>query len=245
MNRIKIDEIDIIELMNKYEEELKEDSSLVCLMFEEGFIFNQFSFVSSLFSDFNSNRFRVSVYEDPENEKLFIWHFYGVSQGIIKSELVIHKLELVLRWDSKKDRLGTLSIIDDEYVKDEELQEMFLGMHLTMMKIINSIIYEIKNNSTIIFAESSENTDSKPKSAPRSKTIKGSKDKEYNLKSLIYYGAKKYHKNGGHMSCECWGVRGHYRHYKNGKIVKIQPFKKGSKRDSMEPTDKTYILGGN
>jgi len=30
--------------------------------------------------------------------------------------------------------------------------------------------------------------------------------------------------------CEAWGVRGHYRHYKSGKVVYIQPYTKGSGR---------------
>lgn len=31
-----------------------------------------------------------------------------------------------------------------------------------------------------------------------------------------------------HRHCEAWGVRGHYRHYKNGKVVYIKPHIKGS-----------------
>ena len=30
--------------------------------------------------------------------------------------------------------------------------------------------------------------------------------------------------------CEAWGVRGHYRHYKNGKVIFIKPYVKGSGR---------------
>ena len=30
--------------------------------------------------------------------------------------------------------------------------------------------------------------------------------------------------------CEAWGVRGHYRHYKNGKVVYIAPYQKGKGR---------------
>lgn len=30
--------------------------------------------------------------------------------------------------------------------------------------------------------------------------------------------------------CEAWGVRGHYRHYKNGKVVYIAPYQKGRGR---------------
>lgn len=34
------------------------------------------------------------------------------------------------------------------------------------------------------------------------------------------------------ISCESWGVIGHYRHYKNGKTVFIKPYKKGKKRST-------------
>lgn len=32
-------------------------------------------------------------------------------------------------------------------------------------------------------------------------------------------------------TCECWGVIGHERHLKSGKIVKVRPYRKGPKRD--------------
>lgn len=44
--------------------------------------------------------------------------------------------------------------------------------------------------------------------------------------------------------CECWGVRGHLRHLKNGEVIFIKPFKKGRKRDVLEPKKKDYLLGG-
>ena len=42
------------------------------------------------------------------------------------------------------------------------------------------------------------------------------------------------------ITCPAWGVRGHYRHYKNGKTVFIQPYVKGKKRD--EYRGKIYEL---
>ena len=44
--------------------------------------------------------------------------------------------------------------------------------------------------------------------------------------------------------CECWGVRGHIRHKANGNIEFVHPYKKGRKRDVLEPKSKTYLLGG-
>ena len=40
--------------------------------------------------------------------------------------------------------------------------------------------------------------------------------------------------------CECWTVRGHYRHCKSGKITFVKAHKKGKNRNA-EP-DKTYVL---
>ena len=36
------------------------------------------------------------------------------------------------------------------------------------------------------------------------------------------------------FSCLCWGVRGHFRHLKSGKVIFIQPFKKGKERNNLE-----------
>ena len=41
--------------------------------------------------------------------------------------------------------------------------------------------------------------------------------------------------------CECWTVRGHYRHCKSGVICFVKPHVKGPKRD-QEPVSKTYDL---
>ena len=45
------------------------------------------------------------------------------------------------------------------------------------------------------------------------------------------------------FSCLCWGVRGHYRHMKSGKVIFIQPFKKGKERNNMSALrEKEYQL---
>jgi len=42
------------------------------------------------------------------------------------------------------------------------------------------------------------------------------------------------------ITCLAWGVRGHLRHYKNGKVVFIEPFVKGKERDKYK--GKEYAL---
>ena len=64
------------------------------------------------------------------------------------------------------------------------------------------------------------------------------------LKDVIKY--RKIHPNKKSIQyrCECWGVRGHLRHLKNGNVIFIEPYKKGRKRDVLEPKNKTYLVGG-
>lgn len=45
-----------------------------------------------------------------------------------------------------------------------------------------------------------------------------------------------------HLTCPCWGVRGHHRHLSNGKIIFIKPYRKGKLRNKPEvQVNKDYI----
>ena len=62
------------------------------------------------------------------------------------------------------------------------------------------------------------------------------------LRDIIRYYSLHPTKKSLQYRCECWGVRGHIRHYKNGKVCFIKPFKKGKKKDILEPRSKTYLV---
>lgn len=44
------------------------------------------------------------------------------------------------------------------------------------------------------------------------------------------------------ITCPCWSVRGHYRHYKSGKVVFIKNYEKGKEKGKVKPKDKTYTI---
>lgn len=49
-------------------------------------------------------------------------------------------------------------------------------------------------------------------------------------------------KGGNHkITCPCWNVRGHYRHYKNGNVIFVKSYKKGKKKN-MTPKDNIYTI---
>ena len=68
------------------------------------------------------------------------------------------------------------------------------------------------------------------------------KDRElFFLNDIIQYRKIHRHKSSLQYRCECWGVRGHIRHTKYG-VQFVHPYKKGKKRNILEPKSKTYLL---
>ena len=60
------------------------------------------------------------------------------------------------------------------------------------------------------------------------------------LKDIVNYATVIGHKE---IHCECWSVRGHFRHYKNGKIVWVKSYEKGTKRNTgLITSGKNYKL---
>ena len=75
------------------------------------------------------------------------------------------------------------------------------------------------------------------------KAIEASKKNEGKDLTLDLDTAVRYIKKKGlhKIHCELWGVRGHYRHYKSGKVVFIEAYQKGKKRNTKK-IDKTYVV---
>lgn len=73
---------------------------------------------------------------------------------------------------------------------------------------------------------------------------KNGKYKEVKYTRIVkYYSLESEEVRCHFIKCDCWGVAGHWRHYKSGKSVFISPYKKGINRDKKEPSNKTYLLG--
>lgn len=44
------------------------------------------------------------------------------------------------------------------------------------------------------------------------------------------------------INCPCWSVRGHYRHYKNGRVIFVKSYEKGKEKGKATPKEKTYVI---
>lgn len=47
------------------------------------------------------------------------------------------------------------------------------------------------------------------------------------------------------ITCPCWGVRGHYRHYKSGKVIFVNAYQKGRNRGQYQGKEYKFFGGDN
>lgn len=57
---------------------------------------------------------------------------------------------------------------------------------------------------------------------------------ETKMVKVIHLDPEELSKRHHNITCPSWGVAGHYRHYKDGKVVFIKSYRKGKKRDDPE-----------
>ena len=80
-----------------------------------------------------------------------------------------------------------------------------------------------------------ENCISRQTKSKNTKTVK-----QFLLNDIVEYVS---HSGRNHnINCECWVVRGHFRHYKNGRVTWISAYEKGKSRNSNCITNKIYVV---
>lgn len=69
-------------------------------------------------------------------------------------------------------------------------------------------------------------------------------NKIYLFDDIVKYVSDNYIPENGHhnIQCPCWEVRGHYRHYKSGKVIFIPSYRKGKQRDTAQPKNHEYYV---
>lgn len=69
-------------------------------------------------------------------------------------------------------------------------------------------------------------------------------NKIYLFDDIVKYVSDNYIPENGHhnIQCPCWEVRGHYRHYKSGKVIFIPSYRKGKQRNTAQPKNHEYYV---
>ena len=104
------------------------------------------------------------------------------------------------------------------------------------VKLIYMAVQHLFRNRPEVFMHSNVRI---PVTKPKSKYEKAhNKNRKIRTVKIIHinYEALSRVSNTAHyqMSCPCWGVVGHWRHYQTGKRIWIKPYRKGAERSNTE-----------
>lgn len=116
----------------------------------------------------------------------------------------------------------------------EKLGLAFIGYVLTY-------IMKKTRERSIEMIESETKVKNETKVKKYSSTDKKDVEHVYSLTDCIRKYARKIKGTKHNITCEHWEVRGHYRHYKSGKVVFIKPFDKGRNKDA-KVNKKVYTI---
>ncbi|MBO7673044.1 hypothetical protein J6S88_06525 [bacterium] len=170
------------------------------------------------FDDFN---IQVDVAKDFRLKGTVMLDDFKIQSGRIYYYSMVNREHVTLYFKRKKGKTW----IETDSKSSNDLERSRLEHEASFYHaIILGVISYIMN-----YPRKTIERDAKHKEAVK-KSHEHKSNISYLLKDIIIYNneAVSHHE----ITCDCWGVKGHYRHYKSGKVVFIKPFKKGKNKDN-------------
>lgn len=156
-----------------------------------------------------------------EGETSRFWTVFGVSENL-NTLISFGSIERDPRGNCCKFRIHT-----------PETKEVFGTICLAFAAIQNRLSY-----TDDFDVEEKKVTTSAKKKKKGKKAYTQHKVRLYKCYTLTRVApVENLHKKKVVITCPAWGVRGHYRHYKNGKVVFISPYTKGKDRNNYQPKE--------
>ena len=173
--------------------------------------------------------FYIKLKEDDSSFSKMKVHFETVTKMTILSEDKAGT-ELLGKYDLSENEYQT-------YYKARGLKDWLIVPSLAMLVCSYILLYD----------PNLEEVDTKEirqkKKGNNGKKQSGKKENCINLyKTFKFKEGEKPKRISREIKCECWEVRGHYRHYRSGKVVFINPYQKGKQRNNVSPIEKIYRI---
>lgn len=231
MNRIRISTTEMLDLI-KRQYDREEFVDIWIHIAKNGFIFNEYTLI---WENTYTYKVKLEITED-KGYRVKIKKIWELKDRTHKHTLYDFSIDeyhenltdgfLKLNGKSAVDIYlsGNKEIINDTWSADV----------LPVMTFMQYVVYET------MYREPIEVEVTKRKYKPISeRTYKPSSNKVYKLIDVVRKYEKHLNHAKKHMTCDCWEVKGHFRHYKNGKVVYVKPYSKGKGRSTV---DREYRL---
>lgn len=192
----------------------------------------------------------------------FIYDEFGIS---LETD---GKVDIGLCVFFEKGFIGTqicLAVLNNEAVKDvyydiyfsdknndgmevmcNKNEHRYLNMGHDLAQLVLRVILYIMTTPREKIVKTKIQNEVKENANIESKKKPSAENKVYLLDEIVDYvneNGLTIQSSGTHkINCPCWSVRGHYRHYKSGKVVFVKNYKKGKERGKINPQNKTYTI---
>lgn len=224
MNRIRVTNKEMLDIIYNNSLIDSEAPELLQHINEHGFIFNEFTLIWE-----KMYIYKIHIEGLAENQIIHVKKIYETNSG--KHE---HKnIEFTLY-----DFISNIAEFLNDYkgspkYTKEMIDNTWSADYLPVISFMQYVLYKAKNQE-IIYKDKADRT-------YKSHSGKSSPSKELKLIDVIRRYAVNINHSQHHISCEHWIVKGHFRHYRNGKTTYIKPYSKGKNKDAA-PIDRTYHL---
>lgn len=153
-----------------------------------------------------------------------------------QKDKTIAEARYVLVEDEKATQLVPVVVSIADEMKEAALEGIFRSAIATYM----GIQYMAKNKPTVFKTPQIQSSEEPEKANKEPEPER----REAEFQRVVYIKDEKedeVKKAGNEIKCTAWGVSGHYRHLKDGRVIWIKPYIKGKDRDKPEAYNaKTY-----
>lgn len=210
MPRIRVKPMEILDIL-KLPDTAENMYEIWEHIYKNGFLFNEFTLILEGWGF----TYKVRIEGKEEEQKIKIKEIQKQKDGLTsKKEFETDLLDALTKIERMvKNNKGVKTIKDVKDYEDAEILPPIMFMQYAVQKAMNREYKEM------------------PVTQKRYKPIKERKEykkkEEYKLFDVI----RKYEKHINHsrhkITCERWEVKGHFRHYKDGKVIYVKPYEKG------------------
>lgn len=189
--------------------------------------------------DFAFEKFFFEYKFDEGSEKVFVELKSGIESGI--SYFLKENWDICgwYNWNEFKN-----VYVDERLKKDINDYPSYIRSAANVHKrLLNTIIFIMTKERKSQNRE--KNVNRKSVENESKKTNRGNLQSIFLFDDIVKYVddigiSKRFDAEKNKINCPCWSVRGHYRHYKNGKVIFVKSYKKGKERETKEPKAREY-----
>lgn len=224
MNRIRVSSKEILNIISDNSVFESEAPELLNHIYQHGFIFNEYCLIWE-----DTYIYKVRIKGIGDDQVIYIKKIYETSTGKHEHKNIEFTLE---------DYLENLSEFYEKYNDTKEytkeiVEDSWSADYTPVISFMQYVLYRAKNQEVIYKDKADRHYNYTGKAAAT--------NKEYKLIDVIRHYAEHINHGKHNITCEHWIVKGHFRHYRSGKVVYIKPFSKGKNKNAT-PADREYRL---